>query len=45
VKEVLGKQDGAGYYRAYGGSEDDVVGNQDGAVRIRSRRWPQECQP
>jgi len=21
-----------------------VFGNQDGAVRIRSRRWPQECQ-
>jgi len=24
--------------------EEDVVGKQDGAVRIGSRRWPQECQ-
>jgi hypothetical protein len=42
---VLGEEDGAGCYRAYGGSEEDVVGKKEGAVRIRSRKWPQECEP
>jgi len=45
VEVVLRKVDGAGSYKAYGGSEEVVVGKQDGAVRIRIRRWPQECQP
>jgi len=35
---VVRKQVGAGCNRSYGGSED-VVGKQDGAVKIRSR-WP-----
>jgi len=41
---MFGKQ-GAGYNRAYGGSEEDVFGKQDGAVTKGSRRWPQELQP
>ena len=45
VEVVLRKVDGAGSYKAYGGSEEVVVGKQDGSVRIRIRRWPQECQP
>jgi hypothetical protein len=42
---VHGKQDVAVCYRAYGGSEEDVVGYQNVAVRIRIRRWPQVCHP
>jgi hypothetical protein len=34
---VVGKEVGAGCNRAYGGAEEDVVGKQDGAVRIGSR--------
>jgi len=45
VDVVLRKEVGAGCYRAYGSSEEDVFGKEDGAVRIRSRTWPQECQP
>jgi len=37
VKVELRKEDGAGCYQAYGGSEEDVVEKQDGVVRIRSR--------
>jgi len=37
---VVGKQDGAGFNRAYEGSDEDVVGKQNGAV-IGSRKWPQ----
>ena len=43
-EEVFGKQDGAGNNRAYGVSEDDVVGKRDGSV-TKGRRWQQECQP
>ena len=32
------EKNGAGFNRSYGGSEEDVVGKQNGAVRIRSRR-------
>ena len=38
------KQDGTGCNRAYGGSEEDVVGKQDGALKI-DRRCPQQFQP
>ena len=43
-EEVDEKQDGAGCNRAYGGSEEDVLGKQDSALRI-GRRWPQQFQP
>ena len=36
-EEIAGKLDGAGCNRSYGGSEEDVIGKQDGAVRIGSR--------
>ena len=42
VEVVFRKEDCAGCCRAYVGSEEDVVGKQDGAVRIGSRMWPQE---
>ena len=44
-EELFGKQDVAGCYRAYGESEENMVRKQDGAVRIRNRVRPQECQP
>jgi len=43
-EEVVGKQDGAGCNRAVGVPEEDLFGKQDGAVRIGSRRRPQEFQ-
>ena len=33
LKNMFEKQEGAGYNRAYGWSEEDVVGKQDGSVR------------
>ena len=39
-----GKQNGTCCNPDGGVPEDDVVGKQAGAVKIGSRRWPQECQ-
>ena len=44
-EEGVRKQDGANCNRADGGSQEDVIGKEDGAVRKSSIRWPQECQP
>ena len=41
---MVGKQNGACRNQDGGVPEEDVVGKQDGAVKIGSRRWPQECQ-
>ena len=41
-KKGLEKKDGADCNRADGGSEEDVIGKEEGAVRKRSIRWPQE---
>jgi hypothetical protein len=41
---VVGKQNGTCCNPDGGVPEEDVVGKQDGAVKIGSRMWPQECQ-
>ena len=33
MEVVLRKEDGSGCYQAYGSSEEDVFGKEDGAVR------------
>ena len=43
-EDVVGKQNVACSNPDGGVPEEDVVGKQDVAVRIGSRRWPQECQ-
>ena len=41
---MVGKQNGTFCNPDGGVPEEDVVGKQDGVVRIGSRMWPQECQ-
>ena len=41
---MVGKQNGTCCNPDGGVSEEDVVGKQDGAVRIGSRMWLQECE-
>jgi len=43
-EDVVGKKYVACCNRDVGVPEVDVFGKQDGAVRIGSRRWPQDCQ-
>ena len=44
-EDVVGKQAAAVVSLAVGVPEGDMVGKENGAVRICSRRWPQDCQP
>ena len=39
---MVGKQDGGGCNRAYGLSDEDVIGKNDGAMR-KGSMWLQQC--